>query len=222
MADPDEVRQESDRFSLRSNLFAPASAERAYAVFTGSLADWWVREYTWSGPQALAALGIEPRAGGMLYEIGPYGFRNDWGRVLTWDPPRRLVFTWQIGPDRVPVPDPAGASEVEVLFHPEGPELTRVEVEHRHLGVGPAGQRPQADRAGAAGQVEHARRPVADDRLDRVEHRREAVLPVRHERLLLPVPALLPGAHIQVVRSHAAHDSYRQATLSRLVAKVLQ
>ncbi|WFE37796.1 SRPBCC family protein [Micromonospora sp. WMMD998] len=133
MADPDEVRQESDRFSLRSSLLVPAPAEQAYAVFTGSLADWWVREYTWSGPEALAALGMEPRAGGMLYEIGPYGFRNDWGRVLTWDPPRRLVFTWQLGPDRVPLPDPARASEVEVLFHPEGPGSTRVDVEHRYF-----------------------------------------------------------------------------------------
>ncbi|MFU8872307.1 SRPBCC family protein [Micromonospora sp. SL4-19] len=131
MADPDEVRQEFDRFSLRSELLAPASAERAFAVFTGSLTDWWVREYTWSGPEALAELGIEPRAGGMLYEIGPYGFRGDWGRVLVWDPPRRLVFTWQIGPDRVPVPDPAQASEVEVVFLAEGPARTRVEVEHR-------------------------------------------------------------------------------------------
>lgn len=133
MADPDEVRQEFDRFSLRCSLLAPASAERAFAVFTGSLTDWWVREYTWSGPDALAELGVEPRAGGMLYEIGPYGFRSDFGRVLTWDPPRRLVFTWQIGPDRVPVPDPARASEVEVLFLPEGPDRTRVEVEHRNF-----------------------------------------------------------------------------------------
>ncbi|MCI4063630.1 SRPBCC family protein [Micromonospora sp. R77] len=133
MADPDEVRQDVDRFSLRSSLLAPAAAERAFAVFTGRLTDWWVREYTWSGPDALAELGIEPHAGGMLHEIGPYGFRSDWGRVLTWDPPRRLVFTWQIGPDRVPVPDPARASEVEVLFHPEGPDSTRVEVEHRHF-----------------------------------------------------------------------------------------
>ncbi|MBM0237333.1 SRPBCC family protein [Micromonospora sp. ATA32] len=132
MADPDGVRQDVERFSLRSSLLLPASAEQAFEVFTGALTDWWVREYTWSGPAALAELGIEPRAGGMLYEIGPYGFRADWGRVLTWDPPRRLVFIWQIGPDRSPVPDPALASEVEVLFLPEGPG-TRVEVEHRHF-----------------------------------------------------------------------------------------
>ncbi|MFF3853155.1 SRPBCC family protein [Micromonospora sp. NPDC002575] len=130
---PTAVRQDVARYSLRSSLLVPASAERAFAVFTGALTDWWVPEYTWSGPAELVELGVEPHAGGMLYEIGPHGFRADWGRVLTWDPPRRLVFVWQIGPDRVPVPDPARASEVEVLFLPEGPEWTRVEVEHRHF-----------------------------------------------------------------------------------------
>ncbi|MEV4540364.1 SRPBCC family protein [Micromonospora echinaurantiaca] len=132
-AGPAKIQQDSERFSLRSSLLVPASTAQAFAVFTGALTDWWVTEYTWSGPAHLAELGIEPRAGGMLYEVGPYGFRNDWGRVLTWDPPRRLVFTWQIGADRVPVPDPAQASEVEVLFHPEGPGQTRVEVVHRHF-----------------------------------------------------------------------------------------
>ncbi|MEU1752323.1 SRPBCC family protein [Micromonospora matsumotoense] len=132
-ANPEDVQQDVDRYSLRSTLLVPATAEQAFAVFTGSLADWWVREYTWSGPAALAELGMEPRAGGMLYEIGPYGFRGDWGRVLTWDPPRRLVFTWQLGPDRLPVPDPARASEVEVLFLPEESGHTRIELEHRHF-----------------------------------------------------------------------------------------
>ncbi|KXK58135.1 ATPase [Micromonospora rosaria] len=129
-----DIRQETARYSLHSMLLVAASPERAFAVFTGELADWWVREYTWSGPAALVELGIEPHAGGMLYEIGPYGFRSDWGRVLTWDPPRRFVFTWQIGPDRLPVPDPALASEVEVLFLPDDDSGgTRVEVEHRHF-----------------------------------------------------------------------------------------
>ncbi|WP_229398897.1 SRPBCC family protein [Micromonospora okii] len=130
---PTGIRQDVERYSVRSGLLVPGSAERAFAVFTEALTQWWVPEYTWSGPAALAALGIEPRVGGMLYEIGPHGFRADWGRVLTWEPPRHLVFVWQIGPDRLPVPDPARASEVEVLFSPEGPEATRVEVEHRHF-----------------------------------------------------------------------------------------
>lgn len=128
-----DVRQVVERYLVRSSLLVHASPERAYDVFVGALADWWVREYTWSGPEALKDIGIEPRAGGMLYEIGPYGFRTDWGRVLIWDPPHRLVFTWQIGPDRAPVPDPAKGSEVEVHFTAQEPHRTLVEVEHRNF-----------------------------------------------------------------------------------------
>ncbi|MFI6821297.1 SRPBCC family protein [Micromonospora sp. NPDC050187] len=130
IAEPDAVHQDVDRFSLRSTLLVPASAEEAFAAFA-NLTNWWVPEFTWSGPDFLAELGFEPRPGGMLYEIGPHGFRSDWGRVLTWEPPHRLVFVWQIGPDRVPVPDPSRASEVEVLFGADGSGRTRVTVEHR-------------------------------------------------------------------------------------------
>ncbi len=86
-------------------------------------------EYTWS-QEALAAIGIEPRAGGSCFELGPHGFRLDWGRVLAWEPPSRLVFSWQIGPTRVPEPDPARASEVAVHFEPADGG-TRVALVHR-------------------------------------------------------------------------------------------
>ncbi|MFI6758412.1 SRPBCC family protein [Micromonospora sp. NPDC050417] len=129
--DPADIHQDVTRYSLRSTLRVSAPPEHAFAVFTGGLADWWVMEYTWSGPGALAEIGFEPHTGGMAYEIGPHGFRSDWGRVLDWQPPHRLVFTWQIAPDRLPVPDPSNASEVEVRFLPDGVDQTRVELEHR-------------------------------------------------------------------------------------------
>lgn len=127
------IRQDVAKYGVTSRLRVPASAERAFAVFTARLSDWWVKEYTWCGPDALVDIGIEAGEGGMAYEIGPHGFRADWGRVLTWEPPHRLVLTWQIGPDRVPVPDPARASEVEVQFRTEQGNRTRVEVEHRNF-----------------------------------------------------------------------------------------
>lgn len=104
--------------------------EQAFDLFTIGLGDWWMPEYTWSGPLALGRIGIEPREGGLCYEIGPYGFRIDWGRVLAWRPPSRVAFTWQISPERVPEPDPERASEVEVLFSPEG-DGTGVALTHR-------------------------------------------------------------------------------------------
>jgi uncharacterized protein YndB with AHSA1/START domain len=112
--------------NIRLELDVPGGPDRAFEVFTGELMSWWPAEYTWSGPRALVQIGMEAGAGGLCYEIGPHGFRCDWGRVLIWDPGRRLVLTWQIGPNREPVPDPERAGEVEVLFKSE-----RIEFEHR-------------------------------------------------------------------------------------------
>lgn len=110
-----------------------AGPERAWRVFTQRLGGWWPHEYTWSG-SVLQGLEIEPWEGGMCYELGPHGFRCDWGRVLAWEPPRRLVIAWQIGPDRAPEPDPARASEVEVRFVPADERTIRLELEHRGFG----------------------------------------------------------------------------------------
>lgn len=123
--------------SLRLSVTVRATPELAFTVFTGRLNDWWVREFSWSGPDRLVHIGIEPGLGGLAHEIGPHGFRIDWGRVLTWEPARRLVLSWQIPPDRIPQPDPAQASEIEVWFRPHTdgstPGGTTVELEHRHF-----------------------------------------------------------------------------------------
>lgn len=118
--------------AIRLTLPLPTSAERADAVFTDGFASWYPGEYTWSR-DVLETIGIEGRKGGRCFERGPHGFWIDWGRVLVWEPPTRLVFSWQIGPGREPVPDPGGASEVELRFHEEGPHNTRIEYEHRAL-----------------------------------------------------------------------------------------
>lgn len=115
--------------SIRHVVTVAAAPERAFALFTEELTSWWPREYTW-GQEALAGIRIEPREGGACVEEGPEGFRCDWGRVLACEPPRRLLFTWQIAPDRTPQPDPARASEVEVRFEAVE-EGTLVELEHR-------------------------------------------------------------------------------------------
>lgn len=128
--------------AVRSSVHVPVSAEEAFRVFTEAFGSWWPAAYTWSG-EALEAIAIEGGAGGRCFERGPQGFECDWGRVLAWDPPRRVTFAWQISPTRVPEPDPSRASEVDVTFR-DGDGGTTVELVHRgfgHHGEGAAGYR---------------------------------------------------------------------------------
>ena len=115
-------RQPADE-PIRQAVTVPVPVDRAFSAFA-DLARWWPREYTWAA-DTLEDIGIEPREGGHCFERDPDGFTCHWGRVLTWDPPARLVLVWQIAPDRVPEPNPAKASEVEVRFHPAGTSGTR-------------------------------------------------------------------------------------------------
>lgn len=102
----------------------------AFRLFTHGFDSWWPLEYTWSAG-VLESISIEPFEGGHCIEEGPHGFRCDWGRVLVWSPPQRLVFTWQIGPRREPQPDPEKSSTVEVLFRSADGVGTRVVLTHR-------------------------------------------------------------------------------------------
>ncbi|MGH3184215.1 MAG: SRPBCC family protein [Streptosporangiaceae bacterium] len=118
---------------IRGTITLAVPAERAFAVFTASFGSWWPREYH-IGQAEMADAIVEPREGGRWYERGADGSECDWGRVLTWEPPRRLVVTWQINGQWQYDPDQAHASEIEVRFTPDGPGQTTVELEHRLLG----------------------------------------------------------------------------------------
>jgi len=97
--------------------------EKAFRVFTNSFNTWWPREFH-IGQAEMAEAILEPRDGGRWDERGG---------VLAWEPPHRLLVTWQINGEWQFDPDPQHASEIEVRFIAEGPELTRVELEHRLL-----------------------------------------------------------------------------------------
>jgi uncharacterized protein YndB with AHSA1/START domain len=118
--------------AVRRGVTVKAPIERAFEAFTTSFDKWWPRGHH-IGTADMAEAVLEPRADGRWYEKGVDGSECEWGRVLAWEPPHRLVLSWHIGGDWQYHPDPAQASEVEVRFTAEGPDATRVEIEHRLL-----------------------------------------------------------------------------------------
>jgi len=116
--------------SVRKNVTVDAPIEKAFRVFTDGFDSWWPRSHHIGGAEVRRAV-IEGRQGGRWYEIGDDGSECDWGRVLVWDPPARLVLAWQI--DGTWHFNAELVTEVEVRFEAEGPGRTRVELEHRNL-----------------------------------------------------------------------------------------
>jgi len=118
--------------AIEGSITINASIEHAFKVFTESFGTWWPAAYH-IGKADMADAVIEPREGGRWFEKGTDDSECDWGRVLAWEPPNRLVLTWQINGMWQFDPDPEHASEIEIRFTAEGPEQTTVDVEHRHI-----------------------------------------------------------------------------------------
>ena len=118
--------------SLRSEIVVDAPVERAFTVFTEQFDRIKPREHNLLGAD-IAETVFEPRVGGAIYDRGVDGSECRWARVLAYEPPDRVVFSWDIGPTWQIETDPGRASEVEVRFVAESPERTRVELEHRHI-----------------------------------------------------------------------------------------
>jgi uncharacterized protein YndB with AHSA1/START domain len=118
--------------SVQTSIVVDAPAARAFDVFTREIGTWWPPEHhLLEGP--LAEMVFEPHVGGHVYDRGVDGSECRWARVLAYDPPDRFVISWDISVQWRLEADHARTSEVEVRFVPEGPERTRVELEHRGL-----------------------------------------------------------------------------------------
>jgi hypothetical protein len=115
---------------VRTSVTVEVSREHAFAVFTERFDAWWPRSH-YTGDVPFAEARLEPRQDGRWYEIKPDGTEGEWGTVLVWDPPARLVLAWQLDATFSYRPD--FVTEVDVSFTAEGPQRTHVVVEHRNL-----------------------------------------------------------------------------------------
>jgi uncharacterized protein YndB with AHSA1/START domain len=123
---------DTDQTAIRKEIVVDAAQDRAFALFTERFDKIKPREHNMLGVE-IAASVFEPRAGGRVYDRGVDGSERQWGRVLMYEPPSRIVFTWDISPYWQIESDPARASEVEIRFVAETADRTRVLLVHRHL-----------------------------------------------------------------------------------------
>lgn len=118
--------------SVRADIVVDVSAEEAFRLFTERFDQIKPREHNLLRAD-IAESVFEPRAGGRIYDRGVDGSECQWGQVLAYVPPARILFTWGISPRWQLEADPARSSEVEIRFVPEAGLRTRVVIEHRHL-----------------------------------------------------------------------------------------
>ncbi len=123
---------QTEATSVTRSIVVQAPIALAFAVFTEQFGAFKPPEHNLMGV-AIAETVFEPRVGGHLYDRGVDGTECRWARVLAYEPPDRVVISWDISPHWQLETDRDRTSEVEVRFIPEGPERTRVQLEHRHL-----------------------------------------------------------------------------------------
>jgi hypothetical protein len=107
---------------VRQATTVRAPVEQTFDTFVRSIGVWWPRETVSVGQQRVRDIVLEPEVGGRVFEVWDDDSTVDWGVVTAWDPPARFVMSWRNTP---------AATEVEFNFSSLGPELSRVEVEHR-------------------------------------------------------------------------------------------
>jgi uncharacterized protein YndB with AHSA1/START domain len=118
--------------SVRHSIVVEAPVEIAFSVFTEGFDSFKPREHNMLEVD-IAETVFETRVGGHIYDRGVDGSECRWARVLVFEPPKRVVFSWDISPMWQVETNPDRTSEVEVRFTAETPERTRVELEHRNL-----------------------------------------------------------------------------------------
>jgi uncharacterized protein YndB with AHSA1/START domain len=118
--------------SIQNSIVVEAPIERAFSVFTDDFGSFKPREHNMLAVDIEETV-FETHVGGHIYDRGVDGSECRWARVLAFEPPDRVVFSWDISPQWQIETDPDRTSEVEVRFVAEEPGRTRVELEHRNL-----------------------------------------------------------------------------------------
>jgi uncharacterized protein YndB with AHSA1/START domain len=136
--------------SVHTDTLVNAPIERAFKVFTEEMGSWWHPDHHILVGE-LDRMVFEPRAGGRIYDLATDGSECTWARVLAFEPPHRLVFSWDISPRWEVETDHAKTSEVEVRFVAQDDLTTRVELEHRHLDRHGEGWEGERDAVGSPG-----------------------------------------------------------------------
>ena len=117
---------------VAKSVTVPVTVSEAFEVFTRRPSEWWPAGHVLVGGRREAVV-FEPFTGGRWFERAEGGAERDWGRVVSWDPPRSLVLTWRIDARWQPIDDDERASEIAVFFEPADTHSTRVELVHRAL-----------------------------------------------------------------------------------------
>jgi uncharacterized protein YndB with AHSA1/START domain len=136
--------------SVRNSIVVEAPIERAFSVFTDDFGGFKPREHNMLQVD-IAETVFETHVGGNIYDRGVDGSECRWARVLAFEPPNRVVFSWDISPQWQIESDLDKTSEVEVRFISESPERTRVELEHRNLDRHGEGWESERDGVGSEG-----------------------------------------------------------------------
>jgi uncharacterized protein YndB with AHSA1/START domain len=140
--------------SVSTAVDVSTSIDRAFHVFTAEIGTWWDEGHHLMDGE-LAEMVFEPRVGGHIIDRGADGRECRWARVLAYEPPVRVCFSWDINTKWELETDPTKASEVEITFTALGPDQTHVVLTHRHLDRHGEGWEGMRDAVGSGWSLVH-------------------------------------------------------------------
>jgi uncharacterized protein YndB with AHSA1/START domain len=123
---------QDQRATIRHSIVVDAPINKAFKVFTEDFGRFKPPEHNMLGVD-IAETIFDARVGGYVYDRGVDGSECRWGRVLVYEPPHRVVISWDISPAWQIETDLDKTSEVEVRFIALASARTSVELEHRNL-----------------------------------------------------------------------------------------